>query len=144
VRPWLFLLFAIFSLGQPLPATANDLIVIVEGVESANGEIGIALFRSADGFPLDTTHATQVWLPAKAGRVTHRISGLAAGTYAIAVSHDLNGNRKTDTNWVGIPTEPWAVSNNVRPTLRAPKFSEAAFDVIAGDAESKITIILRR
>jgi uncharacterized protein (DUF2141 family) len=38
------------------------------------------------------------------------------------VAHDLNGNHKTGTNWVGLPLEPWGVTNNVRPILRAPKF----------------------
>ena len=51
------------------------------------------------------------------------------GTYAVAASHDANGNGRTDTNWVGIPTEAWGVSNNVRPRLRAPRFEEAAFEL---------------
>lgn len=50
---------------------------------------------------------------------------LTHGTYAVAVAHDLNGNRKTDRNFLGMPKEAWGVSNNARPSLRAPRFQEA-------------------
>lgn len=50
-----------------------------------------------------------------------------AGTYAIALTHDLNGNRRTDTDFLGRPTEDWGVSRGARPLLRAPRFDEAAF-----------------
>jgi uncharacterized protein (DUF2141 family) len=80
---------------------------------------------------MDNSGAQAQWHPAE-GSVTCRFTGLADGTYAIAASHDLNGNKAVDTNFMGIPTEAWGVSNNVRPTLRAPRFEEAAFRVGEG------------
>lgn len=68
----------------------------------------------------------RVWLPANAESLVYRFEGIAPGTYAVAAGHDLNGNRKIDANWVGIPQEPWGVSKEVRPALRPPKFEEAA------------------
>jgi uncharacterized protein (DUF2141 family) len=72
--------------------------------------------------------------------VTCRFEALAPGDYAVAVSHDLNGNKKADTNFVGIPTEAWGVSNNVRPGLRAPRFDEARFSVPAEGATIAVRI----
>lgn len=66
---------------------------------------------------------------------------LAAGTYAVSAAHDRNGNGKTDRNFVGIPSEPWAVSNNVRPTLRAPRFAESAL-TLANDEIKQIELQL--
>lgn len=48
------------------------------------------------------------------------------GRYAVVVYHDANSNGMLDKNGLGMPTETWGVSNNVRPFLRAPKFIECA------------------
>ncbi len=113
-------------------AFAADLTINVKGIVDAKGEIGCALFRGGDGFPMDSAKAKQIWLRADAKGVTCNFSDLAEGSYAVSVSHDLNGNKKVDTNFLGMPTESWGVSNNARPSLRAPRFDEAAFKVIAG------------
>jgi uncharacterized protein (DUF2141 family) len=54
---------------------------------------------------------------------------LAPGEWAVAVSQDLNNNDKLDKNFLGIPTEPFAFSNNVKPRLSAPRFEECKFTV---------------
>jgi uncharacterized protein (DUF2141 family) len=110
-------------------ASAAELLVTVSGLKGPEGEIGCALYRSAEGFPMDSSKATTFWQKARPGSVECRFGDLSPGRYAVAVSVDLNGNRKTDTNFVGIPKEDWGVSNNVRPKMRAPKFEEAAFEV---------------
>ncbi len=73
-------------------------------------------------------------LAADPKEVECRFEGLAPGSYAVAVLHDLNGTGRNDTNFLGIPTEDWGVSNNVRPTLRAPRVEEAAVEVKDGPA----------
>ena len=113
------------------PGMAGELSVHVTGLSTAQGQVGCALFNGPQGFPMDNSLATQVWIPAEATGVICRFDKLAAGRYALAVSHDLNGNRHLDTNLFGIPTEAWGVSGNVRPVLRAPRFEEAAFSLSA-------------
>ena len=92
------------------------------------------------GHLMDNSGATALWLPADPKGVSCRYANLPDGTYAVSVSHDLNGNRRTDTNFLGIPTEAWGVSNNARPTMRAPRFDEAAFKVVGGQS---VTIDVR-
>jgi len=120
-------LFGLLSLS--LSASAVELVVTVSGLQGPEGEVGCALYRSAEGFPMDAGKAATVWQKAKPGSVECRFENVAPGRYAVAVSVDLNGNRKTDTGFMGIPREDWGVSNNVRPKMRAPKFEEAAFEV---------------
>ncbi len=115
-------LAALALLTPAQPAAAADLVVRVSGIASASGEIGCTLFAGPDGFPMDATRARQQWQPARQGGVSCRFESLAAGRYAVAVSHDLNGNHRVDTNLFGMPTEAWGVSGNVRPALRAPRF----------------------
>lgn len=118
------------------PAAAAELLVNVTGIRSAEGQVGCALHAPGSGFPMDPATAVQLWLPADPAGVRCRFANIAPGTYAVAVSHDLNSNRRTDTNLLGMPTEDWGVSNNVRPTLRAPRFEEAAVQVPDGPARA--------
>ena len=112
-----------------VPASAGSLEVVVSGIKTDKGEIGCALFATADGFPMDNAQAKQFWIPAANAGVTCVFENLPPGTYAVAVSHDLNGNKKLDTNFLGLPVEDWGVSNNARPSLRAPSFDEARFQI---------------
>lgn len=112
------------------PVWASDLIVEVRGIRSMNGELGCAIFSGPAGFPREPSRAAQQdWQPVKGTTMSCRFGDLKPGRYAVAVTHDLNGNHRTDTNFFGIPTEQWGVSNNVRPSLRAPRFDEAEFGV---------------
>ncbi len=115
------------------------LIVTIAGLLDSQGEVACALYRSPSGFPMDPASAVRVKHPVQPGAVECRFPDLAPGRYAVAVSVDQNKNGKTDKNFVGMPTEPWGVSNNVRPKLRAPRFEEAAFSV-AGPEPTRITI----
>jgi uncharacterized protein (DUF2141 family) len=121
-------------------AHAGELVVRVTGITEPLGEFGCALFASPAGFPLDIGKARQLWLPADPKGVTCRFDNVPEGTYAVSTVHDTNGNRRVDTNFVGMPTEQWGVSNNVRPTLRAPRFEEGAFRVAADAGEIVLDI----
>lgn len=123
--------FILGALALP-PLTALDLVVTVAGIKSDKGEIGCALYRNATGFPMDSSQSTSLWIKAQPGTVECKFANLSPGRYAVSVSHDLNANRKTDTNFVGMPKEDWGVSNNARPRMRAPRFEEAAFELKDG------------
>ena len=127
-------------LAEAPPAGAADLVVRVGGLAAPLGSVGCTLFASEAGFPMDNSRAQQQWLPAQADGVLCRFKGLAPGRYAIAIGHDRNGNPRVDTNFLGLPTEQWGVSNNLRPTLRAPRFEETAFTIPGDAAEWAIEI----
>lgn len=108
---------------------AQTLRVEVFGVLPGEGLVGCALFTEPDGFPRDVAAARRVWIPASAATVTCSFPDLPPGTYALSVMQDLNGNEVNDTNRLGMPQEPWGVSNNLRPRFRPPRFDEAAFEL---------------
>lgn len=121
------------------PVLPAELTVAVTGINSDAGEIGCALYGGADGFPMEPSKATEQWLDAQKTGVQCQFADLDPGVYAVAVSHDFNGNRQTDTNFLGMPKEPWGVSNNARPRFRAPSFDEAAVQ-LAQDAGYRIEV----
>ncbi len=113
-------------------AQTGGSIVVTATHPPLSGEVGCALFASAEGFPNEPEKARGVRLPAAGTATTCVFDNIAPGTYALAAFLDTNGNKVSDRNFVGMPTEPWGVSNGVRPRLRAPRFAEAAFTLAAG------------
>ncbi len=128
-----------FALAEePASKASATLTVYVDGVNTQGGNIGVMIFRSARGWPEDNDAAYRaVVVPAHRGTVVVRVANLPLGTYAIAVGHDVNLNRKVDRNWLGKPTEQWGMSNNPHPRLRTPGFEKAEFEV-GGDEEIHI------
>jgi uncharacterized protein (DUF2141 family) len=122
------------------PAMAADLIVKVSGKDLPAGQIGCALYPGEAGFPMDPSKARMLWLPWQAAGVTCRFTDLAQGRYAVSVMLDQNGNQKVDTNFLGMPLEAWGVSNNARPSLRPPRFNEAAFSLTGALTEIDIKV----
>jgi uncharacterized protein (DUF2141 family) len=66
---------------------------------------------------------------AKATKI--ELTGLAPGTYAVALLHDENGNSKMDT-LLGMPREGFAFSRNPVIRMGPPKFADASFKAEAG------------
>ena len=84
-----------------------------------------------------------IWLAADSDEVTCKFTDITIGNYAVSVAHDENTNKKVDTNFVGMPTEAWGVSNNIRPLMRAPRWQEAQFS-LATDEKKIINIHLEK
>ncbi|SDF78219.1 MULTISPECIES: DUF2141 domain-containing protein [unclassified Duganella] len=132
------LIFALLF-SAALPSHAADLAIRIDGVASAEGEIKIALYNSADTFlgkPLRGVAA-----PARQGTVDVVIADLPAGDYAFAVYHDTNNNGKMDRNAMGMPTEDYAFSNNAMGKRSAPRYEDARVALPEGGAT--VTVNLR-
>jgi uncharacterized protein (DUF2141 family) len=125
-----FLFCSLLFFGNILQAIAQsaNLTVNITSVKSDKGKMMFALFDKADGFPGTQQKAFQL-KDAKAtkGTTTVTFTNLPAGTYALAVFHDENGDGKLNTNVMGIPKEPYGFSNNARSTFSAPSFKDASF-----------------
>ena len=112
-------------------AFAGDLIVHLTGDTAPPGTVRCALFDSREGFPGQADKATATAASAAGPAPTCRFPAVVPGRYAVSVVHDRNDNRGMDTNLVGVPLEPWGVSGDARPTMRAPTFDDAVVDVPA-------------
>lgn len=111
---------------------AGAVITVNVSHPAGTGDVACALFASAAGFPDEPARARGLLRPVTGTTATCTFDDVAPGTYAVSVMLDTNRNGKADKNFLGIPSEPWGVSNNVRPKMRAPKFEEASFTVDAG------------
>lgn len=130
------LMFAL--LFAAAPSFAADLTINVDGVASADGQVMVAVFDSADTFLAKPVRAAAA--PANQGTVQLQVAGLPAGDYALAVYHDANGNGKLDRNSVGMPTEDYAFSNNAFGKRGAPSFADARIALPADGASARVNL----
>jgi uncharacterized protein (DUF2141 family) len=118
----------LFSNSTPSESpTKTSLTVEIHNVRVMQGAVYIALFRPGKEFP-EGKPLEGKKIEATNERV-HITLSVEPGDYAIAVYHDENGNGKMDTRMFGIPKEPYGFSNNFRPKMSVPKFSDCEFSV---------------
>jgi uncharacterized protein (DUF2141 family) len=130
----------IATLGLAGGAWAADLTVDVAGITKTEGQIFVALFNSADGFPRKAYWKGQEAAPSK-GAVRVVFRDIPEGTYAVTAYQDLDGNKKLNTNGLGIPTEPLAFSRDAVAEMDGPpKFSKASFKVGAQSMSINLTL----
>lgn len=109
----------------------------VQNLRSDKGMLRICLTARPESFPdcKDDPRAVSRTVPADQHHV--RIEGLATGTYAAAIIHDENGNKKLDT-MMGIPREGFGFTRNPRIGFGPPKFSAARFPLEAGSEPQQV------
>ncbi len=73
------------------------LLVTVDGVKASKGNMRVQTYRATKAEWLEGGKwLNRIELPARAGTMTFCLPVPQAGTYGVAVRHDLNGNGKTD------------------------------------------------
>lgn len=124
--------------AQATEGTAT-LVVTVEGIREHRGTMVIGLYNSETGRGSGKTIAgARQNVDSASIEVT--FTDLAEGEYAINLFHDINADRKMDTNMFGIPTEPYAFSNNAKGNFGPAKWADAKFTVGAGVTTHVITM----
>jgi len=134
-------IFLVIYLFLSSPSTeVHTLTVTVHNIKSMEGTIEIGLFNT-DGKFLERDQAYRgISVEINSSSETVVIENLPAGTYAISLYHDKNSNGICDRNFMGIPKEPYAFSNNFKPKFSAPNFEDCSFD-IASDHSLTIELI---
>lgn len=122
------------------PQAATSLTVVFEGIETPTGTIMMSLFNSeaahdGGGEPLRVSMAA-----IEGTTATAVFEGLAPGEYAVKSFHDIDGDMEMGTNPFGLPTEPFAFSNNAPARGGPPLWAATRFAVAPGANRISITI----
>ncbi len=127
------------------PAAAHDAtaqparLVLTFEPGAETGAVLISLFDSeaayAGGAPVRRAR-----VDIAGGERTAVFVDLPAGNYAIKAFHDVNGDGRMNTNPFGLPTEPFAFSNNARADMGPPGWDRARLTV---EGETAQTIQIR-
>ena len=116
------------------PALAQGratLIVTVQDVLPPGGMLRLGVYDRA-GYDKDKEIAFAD-VPATPGTTIVTLKDIAPGDYAVMTYQDVNSNDKTDSNFLGIPTEPYGFSRNAKPFLSRPGFDAVKFTLHAGE-----------
>ena len=116
-------------------AGTSTVRVSVASFRNQDGYFGCQLIDDSSAFP-EGRQGRGVRKAVSGTRGTCVFKDVAPGTYAVAVMHDENGNRKLDKSLFGVPTEGYGVSNNKTYAMRAPRWTESKFSVAAGESKS--------
>ena len=138
----LFLALATSAAFAPALVSAETLTITIADIRESEGRLMIQVANSEKGFEFSEDSAAPppvaISQLAEAGEMTFEVT-LPAGIYGARVLHDLNGNGEMDSNFVGMPKEPWAFSNNATGRLGPAKWQDAKFE-ISGDTAVEIRL----
>lgn len=133
------LLLSTLLAGANAWAESSKLVVNLEGVKDATGNLRATLYRESDAFRKEDKAFKLVSLPASKGTVKLVFAELPPGRYAVMAYHDEDSDQKLKLRFGMFPLEGYGLSNNPKVS-GPPKFADSAFDV-AG-AETSISIKL--
>ena len=122
-------------------AEVAQIRVTVNGV-GPGGVLNVELYDDPDNFLFKKGRKRKVRIPAAEGAQKVCMNLDQPGTYAVAVYHDRDGNRKLKKHWNLLPREPFGLSNNPENSNGFPNFSDSAF--ITGSLGADIVIDLKQ
>lgn len=126
--------------AKPAADTATgQLSITISGIKKPEGIIAIEVLRGEAQFDGEGSTASML-IPAQVPALNVTLGPLPAGEYAIRVMQDIDEDGKLKTNMIGMPKEPWGMSNNATGKFGPPTWKDARF---ALGPDSQQTIELR-
>lgn len=120
-------------------AFAADLKIEVKGLQNRQAPIHLTLWDKPEGFLHATGRKATITGPLSSS-ATAVFPDLPPGEYTVAAYQDINGNKKLDYNFIGIPKEPIAISNDAPARFGPPKYEDAKFTVTRENLQIVVTL----
>ena len=135
-----------FSIPALIAASALTLqpaetavIEITFDVGAEEGVIMAALFDSEAAYDGGGAPVRAAMINVAGGDRVARFEGLPPGDYALRAFHDVNGDGQMNANPFGMPTEPFAFSNNAVGNMGPASWDRARF-AVSGETRQTITL----
>ena len=117
----------------------NEVRIVIRGVEESVGLISADLYpNNEEAFLKGERRIKKVKYAARAPITQFCLTAPETGDFAIAVYHDRNANGRFDKTGLGLPNEPWGISNNPKVRFAPPSVESALFAVSAEGAHVDI------
>lgn len=118
------LLFLAFGVQAQHTITVN-----FSKLKPVQGQIYVGLYNSKEDFMKVDKNFRNCITPVNSDKAVCILENVPAGTYALSVFHDENGNGELDTGMFGIPKEGYGFSNNASGMFGPPSFEDSSFEV---------------
>lgn len=110
--------------------TLSKLVINLSGMQNTNGKVNVALFNSSTSFNDPNQTFRELFLVCTGSNMTISLDSIIPGDYAFAIFHDENDNQNLDQNFLGIPTEGFAFSNNAMGSFGPPSWTQSKFTIL--------------
>lgn len=123
------------------PPSATKLFVVVSNVRAAKGLIAVTLY--ADDRSRFLAHHGSLYVgrvPATAPVTRMCIHLPQPGTFALAVYHDEDGDRKFKRSMLGLPAEGYGFSNHASTIFGLPNFRSVRIAVPRSGMETAVKL----
>ena len=124
---------------EPCDAKMTQVRVTVNNVK-AGGVLNVELYDDPEHFLFKKGRKRKVRVPAAEGPQIVCMNLDRPGTYAVAVYHDRDGDRKLKKQWNLLPSEPFGLSNNPDNPDSFPKFRDSAFTTNSRGADIVVNL----
>ena len=129
-RPINFLLFLFLFISNFLCYSQADqqknLILIVQNINTIEVNIFVAVYDHENDYMRN--RFAEAIAEVKSECDLEIELKIPLGKYAITIFHDVNNDAKLNTNFLGIPKEPYGFSNNPESHFGPPGFKQALFE----------------
>ncbi len=122
------LLFSMI-ISQNTHSQTFGLTVTIANIKYIKGEIKLAIYTDNNSFLKKGHEFRQYTFKITQSTEKYSIPDLPKGDYAIALFQDQNSDGKCNTNFLGVPKEGYGFSNNYKPFLSSPSFSDCKFTI---------------
>lgn len=129
----------LLSAAPALAQTADSKVVLTFQTGARTGLVMVALYDSAAAFDGGSSSPVAATAISASGPVVATFENLPAGDYAVKAFHDVNGDGQMNTNPFGMPTEPYAFSNNAVGNMGPARWDRAHF-AVSGETTQSINI----
>jgi uncharacterized protein (DUF2141 family) len=119
-------------------AADDATVTLTFDTAATTGEVMVVLFGSEAAYSGQGAPVAQAMVDVAAGQHTATFT-VPAGDYAVKSFHDVNGDGRMNTNPFGMPTEPYAFSNNARGNMGPATWAQAHF-AVEGDTAQTISL----
>ncbi len=114
--------------------------VIVTKLESNDGKVFCALCNSKENYEQKGNAFKGIKSNISKSKSEIVFSEIPYGTYAFKLFHDEDNDGVMSTNWLGIPSEDYAFSNNAKGSMGPAKWNDAKFEVNTDEVIQTIII----
>jgi uncharacterized protein (DUF2141 family) len=132
IKLTLGVLLLICSLGY---SQNSNLTISVSSLKNNTGLLTAELYSTKEKFLKTAYKKGSATIKLNTASIT--FTDIPKGEYTVMVYHDENNNGKLDKNFIGMPKEPVACSNNAKGFMGPPKYEEAKFNITS---DAKINI----
>ena len=129
----------VLAAALTLQPADTSVIEITFDVGAEDGAVMAALFDSEGAWDGGGAPVRAAMINVAGGDRVARFEGLPPGDYALRAFHDVNGDGQMNANPFGMPTEPFAFSNNAVGNMGPASWDRARF-AVSGETRQTITL----